>query len=87
MTEENKKRLHDLVAERDDDDALVILEVIHSEEDEASYKNKYDELDASWRKRYREAFETPVEKIDSLGEELNEAEEIAENITLDDIFK
>ena len=55
-----------------------------------TWKNKYDELNASWKKRYWERFfkgdgySTPNERTDN--EEDTDNEEINENITIDELF-
>ena len=63
------EQLRTYVGDRDDDITLSLIESARAvlETDSEDWKAKYDDLDKSWRERYRNAFfETPVEetKID-----------------------
>ena len=59
MKESTAKRLREIIGERTDDEALELLELIDDDgTDEEDWKTKYEENDASWRKRYKERFES-----------------------------
>lgn len=56
--EELLNKIKTILGERTDDEALTLLEdATDTITDSTNWKEKYDEIDASWRKRYRERFE------------------------------
>ena len=68
------------------------MEVEEAPADEVDWKEKYDELDMEWRKKYIERFsegaeseEAPEDEPETTPEE--EEEERAENISYDDLFE
>ena len=68
------------------------MEVEEAPADEVDWKEKYDELDMEWRKKYIERFsegaeseEAPEDAPEPTPEE--EEEERAENISYDDLFE
>ena len=75
--EEIIKSLTVLIGENDSDEALTMVEDVSdtidslNENNEEDWKNRYDELDKSWRKRYKERFLSGPDKEeeDKEGEE------------------
>lgn len=67
------------------------MEVEEAPADEVDWKEKYDELDMEWRKKYIERFSEGAEGETEEIEETEETEEIeeerAENISYDDLFE
>lgn len=105
-TDEFMNKVKALLGDRDDDEALSFLEdckdTITVEKD--SYKEKYEqavkekeELDKSWRTKYKERFystDTNIDKDkndntdkDPNFDERSEEEKKAETITINDLFK
>ena len=98
--EELMKSAQTLLGESTDDNALSFLEDIADTLDDINtkttdttdWKTKYDELDASWRKKYKDRFFSGGTEPDSnLEDEVNEPtkpEEKSkeETITFDDLF-
>lgn len=92
------KRLSAYIGERNDDESISLLEDISDSltDDGEDWKAKYDELDASWRKRYIERFSNIApdpdtsEVIEVEQESATEGTDVvdeAENtITIDDII-
>lgn len=77
-----KVRLY--VGEDTSDAALELIEAVsESPTDGEDWKAKYDELDKSWRKRYRERFFTG--ESDEEGEEVEERQD--EGYSYDKLFK
>ena len=91
------KRLSDYIGERNDDDSISLLEDISDSltDDTEDWKAKYDELDASWRKRYMERFSNIAPDPDtsdvieveqtSATEDTDIVDETEDTITIDDI--
>lgn len=66
------------------------MEVEEAPADEVDWKEKYDELDMEWRKKYIERFSEGAEGTEDAegAEETEETEEErAENISYDDLFE
>lgn len=69
------------------------MEVEEAPADEVDWKEKYDELDMEWRKKYIERFSEGAEDTEDAegAEETEETEETeeerAENISYDDLFE
>ena len=105
--EEFMKSVQTIIGDRDDDEALKFIEdckdTITGEKDD--WKAKYDEvvkekdeLDKSWRAKYKERFYSsePISDNDKdknknehmdLPDERTDAEKKAESIKIDDLFK
>lgn len=58
--EEFKEKLLELFGEEPTDEQLAVIEdyvdTFEDEEDESGWKEKYEQLDKSWRKKYRDRF-------------------------------
>lgn len=80
---ELQEQINAIVGDRQDDDALHLLEnvadTLNADED---WRAKYETVDAEWRKRYRDRFNGKAEEK----EEPEEKEEAEEEITFDDLF-
>lgn len=67
------------------------MEVEEAPADEVDWKERYDELDMEWRKKYIERFSEGAEGETEETEESEETEETeeerAENISYDDLFE
>ena len=71
---------------KDDDEVLKFVEdMTDTYNDMETWKNKYDELNASWRKRYWERF-FKGDGYSTPNEREKEEEEIDEDITIEDLF-
>lgn len=92
------KRLSEYIGDRNDDASISLLEDISDSltEDTEDWKAKYDELDASWRKRYMERFsnigtdadtsEVIEVEQDSATDDTDIVDEAEDTITIDDII-
>lgn len=82
--DELRQQINAVVGERQDDEALHLLEnvadTLNADED---WRAKYETVDAEWRKRYRDRFNGKGEEK----EEPEEDEEAQEEITFDDLFE
>lgn len=70
-------------------DSMEVPEVIEDADhtEEVNWEQKYNELDSSWRTKYRERFFGAVEEKEDTTETEEETEEIpADEIQIDDIF-
>ena len=88
-----------IVGENDDENVISFLENLTDTlsdyetktQDTTDWKQKYDELDGSWKKKYRERFFTPeevVEKIEEVKEEQTEdVERDSEPQDFDELFE
>ena len=83
-----------------DDETLSIIEDVSDTiddyetrtRDNTNWETKYNELDESWRKKYRDRFFSPVEndahdndKLEQLDDQAGEAETVA--TTYEDLFR
>lgn len=89
--EELRTALNGFLGETPSDEGLTLLEDLEdtltsltSDGSAASWKQKYEDNDAAWRKRYRERFNGPVEGADG-GENKNKNED--KPMTFEDLFK
>ena len=91
-------RLTAYIGDRNDDDSIALLEDISDSltEDSEDWKAKYEELDASWRKRYIERFSNLApeddlsEVIETEQESATEDTEVvdeSEELTIDDLYE
>lgn len=90
--EELKKSIIGYIGERNDDVSLKLLEDVSDTmvSDGTDWKLKYDELDAEWRKRYRERFNAAVpdgndETTEFEQVQIEEPEE--KKVSYDDLFE
>lgn len=92
-------RISERLGEDNSDETLTLIEDVTdtlndyeerlSSEDNEDWKSKYEELDASWRKRYRERFfkpETTPEEVKN-EQEKDVKDDSKEDVTFDDLFK
>lgn len=81
--DELRQQINAVVGERQDDEALHLLEnVADTLNPDEDWRSRYETIDAEWRKRYRDRFNGKGEEK----EELEEDEEAQEEITFDDLF-
>ena len=82
--DELRQQINAVVGERQDDEALRLLEnVADTLNHDEDWRSRYETVDAEWRKRYRDRFNgIPEEK-----EEPEEKGEVKEEITFDDLFE
>ena len=81
--DELRQQINAVVGERQDDEALNLLEnVADTLNPDENWQSRYETLDAEWRKRYRDRFNGKGEEK----EEPEEKEETEEEITFDDLF-
>ena len=80
------------------DDALAIIEDVNDTFSDyetrlgEDWKSKYDELDASWRKRYRDRFfqspgDKDITKDDVLDDNADDLQDEGKEKTFDDLFE
>lgn len=80
-SEDLMNSLNTLLGERDDDEALELIQDFTDTLGDMSKKNgeytkqQYDELDASWRKRYRERFFSGPAKGDEEFNDRNDSDD------------
>lgn len=80
-SEDLMNSLNALLGERDDDEALELIQDFTDTLGDMSKKNgeytkqQYDELDASWRKRYRERFFSGPAKGDEEFNDRNDSDD------------
>lgn len=86
--EEIMASLNSVLGENTDDATLGLLEDVHDTlnagADNAGWKQKYEENDKEWRKRYRERFNQPSEQQQPEGK-LDEPED--KPLTFENLFK
>lgn len=91
MLQATREAISQFLGDRTDDEAIALLETIDNEGvDEENWKQKFEENDAEWRKKYTERFKegkapvpsTPEPKL----EELVDEEERQESLNLDDLL-
>lgn len=93
--EELITKVNALIADRDDDESISLMEDITDSinayetkiNESGDWKTKYEENDKEWRKRYKERFMTPSQKAEE--EEIEEEhDETPVTITkFDDLFE
>ena len=82
--DELRQQINAVVGERQDDEALHLLEnVADTLNPDEDWQSRYETLDAEWRKRYRDRFNGKGEEK----EEHEEKEGTEEQITFDDLFE
>lgn len=81
--DELRQQINAVVGERQDDEALHLLEnVADTLNPDEDWRSRYETLDEEWRKRYRDRFNGKAEEK----EEPEEKDEVKE-ITFDDLFE
>lgn len=90
MLQATRDAIAKFLGDRTDDEAIALLETIDNEGvDEENWKQKYEDNDAEWRKKYTERFKegkpvvtpTPEPKEEPIDEE-----ERQESLNLDDLL-
>ena len=90
MLQATRDAITKFLGDRIDDEAIALLETIDNEGvDEENWKQKYEDNDAEWRKKYTERFKegkpvvtpTPEPKEEPIDEE-----ERQESLNLDDLL-
>lgn len=90
MLQATRDAITKFLGDRTDDEAIALLETIDNEGvDEENWKQKYEDNDAEWRKKYTERFKegkpvvapTPEPKEEPIDEE-----ERQESLNLDDLL-
>lgn len=90
MLQATRDAITKFLGDRTDDEAIALLETIDNEGvDEENWKQKYEDNDAEWRKKYTERFKegkpvvtpTPKPKKEPIDEE-----ERQESLNLDDLL-
>lgn len=90
MLQTTKDAITKFLGDRTDDEAIALLEVIDDEGvDTENWKQKFEDNDAEWRKKYTERFKegkpivspTPEQKKEPIDEE-----ERQESLNLDDLL-
>lgn len=80
-------KISNLIGEDNSDESLQLLEDVTDTFDSwgenESWKEKYEENDNTWRKKYRERFEQPSQREP----EEQEEEEQEEKTTFEELFK
>lgn len=94
--DELMKKLSVIIGERNDDEAITFVEDVsdtlddYAKSDSEEWRKKYDELDATWRKRYTERFftELPEEHTEEVADQLeNQTEDLEKDLTYEALFK
>lgn len=89
MLQATRDAITNFLGDRTDDEAIALLETIDNEGvDEENWKQKYEDNDAEWRKKYTERFKEgkpPVPPTPEPKEPIDE-EERQESLNLDDLL-
>lgn len=91
MLQATRDAITKFLGDRTDDEAIALLETIDNEGvDEENWKQKYEDNDAEWRKKYTERFKegkpSPAPTLESKPEEPIDEEERQESLNLDDLL-
>lgn len=90
MLQATRDAITKFLGDRTDDEAIALLETIDNEGvDEENWKQKYEDNDAEWRKKYTERFKEgkpPVTPTLEPKEEPIDEEERQESLNLDDLL-
>lgn len=90
MLQVTRDAITKFLGDRTDDEAIALLETIDNEGvDEENWKQKYEDNDAEWRKKYTERFKegkAPVPPTPEVKEEPIDVEERQESLNLDDLL-
>ena len=91
MLQATRDAITKFLGDRTDDEAIALLETIDNEGvDEENWKQKYEDNDAEWRKKYTERFKVGYAVVPATPEPLPEVpideEERLESLNLNDIL-
>ena len=90
MLQATRDAITNFIGDRTDDEAIALLETIDNEGvDEENWKQKYEDNDADWRRKYTERFKEGkpvVTPAPELKEEPIDEEERLESLNLDDLL-
>lgn len=90
MLQATRDAITKFLGDRTDDEAIALLETIDNEGvDEENWKQKYEDNDAEWRKKYTERFKEGKPIVQSTSEPKQEPvdeEERQESLNLDDLL-
>lgn len=96
--EEYFKKLHERIGTASDDESISFVEDMSdtynemerraSDKSGENWKQKYDELDASWRARYMHRFQTGFDNMNpnSNSSDCGEDDKKPEDVKIDDLF-
>lgn len=84
---ELRDKITGFISDRTDDEALSILEDVADTltDEPEDWHEKYNQLDADWRKRYRDRFNGKPDRADPISEPEQEPKE--ESISIMDVLK
>ena len=86
MLQATRDAITAFLGDRTDDEAIALLEIIDNEGmDEENWKQKYEDNDAEWRKKYTERFKEGKPPVPPTPEPTDE-EERQESLNLDDLL-
>ena len=95
--DELMKKLSSYIGERNDDDSISLIEDVSdtvdsfvSQEPQEDWKAKYDELDKTWRERYKERFfsELPEVHTEEVADQLrDQTEDLEKDLTFEALFE
>lgn len=89
MLQATRDAITKFLGDRTDDEAIALLETIDNEGvDEENWKQKYEDNDAEWRKKYTERFKEGKASVLPAPEpeELIDEEERLESLNLNDLL-
>lgn len=90
MLQTTKDAITKFLGDRTDDEAIALLEVIDDEGvDTENWKQKFEDNDAEWRKKYTERFKEGKPVVSPTTEQKKESideEERQESLNLDDLL-
>lgn len=89
MLQVTRDAITNFLGDRTDDEAIALLEAIDNEGiDEENWKEKYEQCDADWRKKYTERFKSNVASVEPPKTEPEEMtpEERNESLRLEDLL-
>lgn len=93
MLQATRDAITNFLGDRTDDEAIALLEAIDNEGvDEENWKQKYEENDAEWRKKYTERFKEgkasvpPTPTPEPKPEDYIDEEERLESLNLNDLL-
>ena len=94
--DELMKKLSAIIGDRNDDDAITFIEDVSDTVDsfnktkDTDWKTKYEELDKSWRERYKERFfsELPEVHTEEISDQIeDQTEDLEKDLTFEALFE
>ena len=94
--DELMKKLSTIIGDRNDDEAINFIEDVSdtvdsfSKTDDTDWKTKYEELDKTWRERYKERFfsELPEVHTDEIAGQIeDQTEDLEKDLTFEALFE